>query len=103
MNRVYLMGRLTADPNISKMPNGTDKCSLRIAVNRFWKEKKETCYVDVVVWSRQGVNCEKHLSKGSKVLVEGRLDFEEWSKDGEPRSKHLVTAETVHFTDWNTA
>jgi single-strand DNA-binding protein len=76
---------------------------LRLAVSEKFKNRQgelveKPVFVDVVVWDRQAENCAKYLSKGSPVLVEGRLQLDEWtSKEGEKRSKLRVRANTVQF------
>ncbi len=104
-NRVLMLGRLTRDPELQHLPNGTAKCSLRLATGRKWKDRsgetnEETCYVDVATWARQAENCKQYLRKGSQVFLEGRLSYQEWEgKDGSRRSKHEVVADRVQFLD----
>ncbi len=104
LNKIMLIGRLTRDPELKFLPNGTPKAELRLATSREWKDKngekqKETCYVDVIVWSRQAEIAKQYLAKGRQIFVEGRLDYREWEKDGVKRSKHQVTADFVQFLD----
>lgn len=97
LNKVFLIGNLTKDPEVRYTPKGTAVGDLRLAVSRQFKEKTEVCYIDVVVWDRQAETCGQYLKKGSPVLIEGRLSYEEWEKDGKKSSKHRVTAERVQF------
>jgi single-strand DNA-binding protein len=102
LNKIMLIGRLTRDPELKFLPNGTPKAELRLATSREWKDKngekqKETCYVDVIVWSRQAEIAKQYLAKGRQIFVEGRLDYREWEKDGVKRSKHEVVADVVQF------
>ena len=101
LNRVYLLGNLTKDPEVRYLPSGTALCDLRLAVSEGFKNKQGdeiTCFVDVVVWEKQAEACGEYLSKGSPVLVEGRLQLDEWkSKEGENRSKLRVRASRVQF------
>lgn len=104
LNKVFIIGRLTKDPDLRYLPNGTPKAELRLATSREWKDRngqqqKDTCYVDVVVWSRQAEIAKQYLNKGRQVFVEGRLDYQEWERDGQRRSKHQVVAERVQFLD----
>jgi single-strand DNA-binding protein len=104
LNKVFLIGRLTRDPELRYLPNGTPKAELRLATSREYKDKngekqKDTCYVDIVVWSRQAEVAKQYLAKGRQIFVEGRLDYQEWEKDGVKRSKHQVTADFVQFLD----
>lgn len=102
MNKVFLIGNLTRDPEVRYLPSGAAVGDLRLAVNRKYKtqqgeEREETCFVNVSVWGRQAETCGQYLGKGSAVLVEGRLRFEEWEKDGQKNSRISVTAERVQF------
>jgi single-strand DNA-binding protein len=102
LNRVLLMGNLTKDPELRHLPSGVPLVELRIAVsekytNRAGEDVESVCYVDVVAWSAQAEACDKHLSKGSPVMVEGRLQFDQWEKNGEKRSRLCVRADRVQF------
>lgn len=102
MNKVFLIGNLTRDPEVRYLPSGAAVADLRLAVNRKYKtqqgeDKEETCFVAVSAWGRQAETCGQYLSKGSPVLVEGRLRYEEWEKDGQKNNRLSVTAERVQF------
>lgn len=102
LNKVFLIGNLTRDPEVRYLPSGAAVADLRLAVNRKYKnqqgeEKEETCFVGVSAWGRQAETCGQYLSKGSAVLVEGRLRYEEWEKDGQKNNRLTVTAERVQF------
>jgi len=102
MNRVFLMGNLTRDPEIRYTPSGTAVGDLGMAVNRKYKtasgeDKDETCFVNVVVWGRQAETCGEYLNKGSPVLVEGRLQYDEWEKEGQKHNRLRVVAGRVQF------
>ena len=103
LNKVFLMGNLTADPELRYTPSGTAVADLRLAVNRRFtskegEQKEETLFVDVVVWQRQAENCSQYLSKGRSVMVEGRLKLDSWeNQQGEKRSRLRVVAENVQF------
>jgi single-strand DNA-binding protein len=102
VNRVYLMGNLTKDPELRHLPSGVPLVDLRIAVSETYKnregvEVESVCYVDVVAWSAQAEACNQHLAKGSPVMIEGRLQFDQWEKDGEKRSRLCVKADRVQF------
>ena len=105
LNKVFMIGRLTKDPELRYLPNGTPKAELRLATSREWKgrdgqQNKDVCYIDVVVWSRQAEIAKQYLAKGRQIFVEGRLDFQEWEgKDGGRRSKHEIVADRVQFLD----
>ncbi len=105
MNKVFLIGNLVRDPELRYIPSGEAVANLRIAVNRFYttkegEKKKETCFITVVAWRRQAENCGEYLSKGSSILVEGRLRESQWeTSTGEKRSRIEVTANQIQFLD----
>lgn len=106
LNKVFLMGRLTFDPELRRTPSGTAVAELRLATGRSWtgrdgERKEETLYIDVTVWDRQAETCCQYLHKGSGVHVEGYLKMDSWDDKttGEKRSKVKVQAERVQFLD----
>lgn len=103
LNRVFLMGNLTRDPQVRYTPSGTAVGDLSLAINENYKNKagetvESTVFVDVEVWSRQAETCSEYLYKGSPVFVEGRLKLDQWTnQQGEKRSKLRVRADRVQF------
>jgi len=102
LNHIFMAGNLTKDPEVRYTPSGTAVGTLRLASTRVFlaegQKKEETCFIDVVVWEKQAEVCREYLSKGSPVLVEGRLQFEQWkTESGESRSRHRIRADRVHF------
>ena len=87
-NKVMLIGNLTKDPDLRTIPSGINVADLRLAINESYTDKsgqkvEKACFVDVVVWDKQADLCKTYLSKGSPVLVEGKLQMEEWTtKEG---------------------
>jgi single-strand DNA-binding protein len=78
LNKVFLMGRLTYDPELRRTPSGSAVTELRMATTRTWldrngERREETLFVDVTVWDRQAENCCQRLHKGSSIHVEGSL------------------------------
>lgn len=100
-NKCIMIGNLTRDCDLRYTASGTAVCNMSIAVNTKYKSgdeyKENVCYVDVVVWGKQGESCAQYLSKGRQVLVEGRLDLKTWESDGQKRRKHEIVASTVRF------
>ena len=102
-NKIFLMGNLTRDPQLSYTPNQTAVVDFGLATNRRWTgqdgtQRQETCFVDCRAFGRQAENINKYLTKGRLVLVEGRLTFESWTaQDGTKRSRHRVTVENFQF------
>jgi single-strand DNA-binding protein len=103
LNRVLLAGNLTRDPEVRYTPSGTAVAELGLAINESFRNKEgelkeTTCFVDIEVWGRQAETSGEYLSKGSPVLVEGRLKFEQWeNQQGEKRSKLRVRGDRVQF------
>jgi len=102
-NKVFLMGNLTRDPQLSYTPNQTAVVDFGLATNRRWTgqdgtQRQETCFVDCRAFGRQAENINKYLTKGRLIFVEGRLAFESWTaQDGTRRSRHRVTVERFQF------
>ena len=102
LNRVLLIGNLTKDPELRYTPSGTPVANLRMAVNSSFKgqdgqRKEETCFVTVVVWSKQAEICNQYLKKGRPVFIEGRLIYRSWEAEGKTRSTMEVRADRVQF------
>ena len=103
LNKVFLIGNLTRDPELRYTPGGTAVANLGLAVNRKYKDssselKEEVCFLSVTVWDKQAEACCQYLKKGSAVFVEGVLQSRFWeTKDGEKRSAIDVRAERVQF------
>ena len=104
VNQVILMGNLTRDPELRQTPNGLNVCSFSIALNRSYKDgsgewQEATDYVDIVAWGPLGERVSQYLSKGRRVLVQGRLQSRSWEQEGQKRSKVEVNASDVTFLD----
>ena len=106
LNKVFLMGNLTFDPELRRTPSGTAVTELRMASNRSWQGRdgerhEEVLFIDVTVWDRQAENCCQYLRKGSLIHVEGSLRMDTWDDKttGEKRSKIRVQADRVQFLD----
>jgi len=101
-NKVIIMGNLTRDPEVRYNPSGKAVATLSIAVNkrsgRGEEGKDDVSFFDVVVWEKQAETCGQYLTKGSSVLVEGRLQQRRWeTDDGQKRSKVEIVAQNVQF------
>ncbi len=103
LNRVFLMGNLTRDPELRYLASGTAVANLGLAVNRRYRTqtgelKEEVCFIGVVVWGKQAENCSQYLNKGRAIFVEGRLQSRSWeTEDGQKRSIMEVRADRVQF------
>ena len=99
INKIFIMGNLTRDPNFRHTPNGSPVCKITVASSRKNNNREETCFVDVTVWGKPAENCRQYLSKGSSVFVEGYLKQETWEdrNGGGKRSKLSVVSENIQF------
>jgi len=103
LNKVFLIGNLTRDPELRYTPNGVAVCEFGIAVNRSWTSKDgqkrdETCFVDCQAWARSGELISEYCKKGRPLFIEGRLTFDSWEgRDGQKRSRLRVTVENFQF------
>lgn len=102
-NRVFLMGNLTRDPQLSYTPNQTAVVDFGIATNRRWtgqdgSQREETCFVDCRMFGKRAEVINKYCKRGNPLFVEGRLTFDSWeAQDGSKRSKLRVTVENFEF------
>jgi single-strand DNA-binding protein len=101
-NRVILLGNLTRDPELRYIQSGMAVTELGLAVNDRRKTATgewvdEPTFVDVTVWGRQAETASEYLTKGSPVLIEGRLKLDSWEKDGQKRSKLKVVCEQLRL------
>ena len=103
LNRVILIGNLTADPELRYTPGGTARVRFSIAVNRQFKDasgkfQEEVTFVPIVVWGTQAENCANYLRKGRSIAVEGRLRIDSFENaDGEKVRVTEVVASSVQF------
>jgi single-strand DNA-binding protein len=100
-NRVILVGNLTRDPELRHIPSGTAVAEIGLAINDRVKRNDqwvdETTFVDVTLWGRTAEIANEYLTKGSPLLVEGRLKLDSWEKDGQKRSKLRVVCERMQM------
>ena len=104
LNKVFLMGNLTADPELRYTPKGTAVTDIRLAINRYYagdnsERQEETTFVDVTLWNRQAEVAGNYLSKGRGVFVEGRLQLDSWEDkaSGQKRTKLRVIGENIQL------
>jgi len=101
LNRVLFIGRLTREPELRYTPDGTPVANFTIAVNRSFanqKGEREADFIPIVVWRKQAEQCAEYLSKGSEVVVDGRLQIRSYEdRDGIKRKKSEVVAWGVQF------
>lgn len=102
-NRVVLLGNLTRDIELRYTQNGMAIAKTGIATNRRYKtqageQKDEVCFIDITLFGRAAEIANQYLSKGRKVLVEGRLIYEQWvDASGQKRSKHSIAVDNLQM------
>ena len=104
LNRIIIMGRLVADPELRTTPTGTPVATVRLAVDRDFKNKqtgeRETDFINVVAWRQTAEFISRYFTKGRMAVVEGRLQMRDWTdKDGNKRTSAEVVADNVYFGD----
>lgn len=102
LNKCFLLGRLTKDPEIRRTNGGTAVTSFTLAVDRDFKTngEKETDFIEVVAWRNTAEFVSKYFSKGRMAIVEGRLQIRDWTdKNGNKRRTAEVVADNVYFGD----
>ena len=103
LNKIFLQGRLVADPELRHTQQGTPVASFRIAVDRDYKNQsgnKETDFINIVAWRGTGEFVSRYFTKGRMAIVEGRLQAREYTdKDGNRRHATEVVANNIYFGD----
>ena len=101
-NKCILAGNLTRDPQLSYTPAQTPVVDFGMAINRNWtgkdgEKREETCFVDCRAFAKTAETINQYMSKGNPILLEGRLHFSSWEKDGKKHSKLRVTVDNFQF------
>ena len=104
LNKIFIMGRLTRDPELRRTQTGTPVASFSLAVDRDFKDKstgeRATDFIDVVAWRQTGEFVSRYFTKGRMAVVEGRLQIRDWTdKDGGKRRSAEIVADNVYFGD----
>ena len=104
LNKIFIMGRLTRDPELRHTQTGTAVASFTLAVDRDFKDKnsgeRATDFINVVAWCQTGEFVSRYFTKGRMAVVEGRLQMRDWTdKDGNKRTTAEVVADNVYFGD----
>lgn len=100
-----MLGNLTRDIELRYTQNGMAIAKTAIATNRRYKtqtgeQKEETCFIDITLFGRAAEIANQYLSKGRKVLIEGRLIYEQWvDNSGQKRSKHSIAVDNLQMID----
>ncbi|MEA3522043.1 MAG: single-stranded DNA-binding protein [Campylobacterota bacterium] len=103
-NKVVLVGNLTRDIELRYIQSGTAIANTAIATSRKFtsngEKKEEVMFIDITFFGRSGEIANQYLRKGSKILVEGRLKFDQWvDQNGQKRSKHSINVENMQMLD----
>jgi single-strand DNA-binding protein len=102
-NKVILVGNLTRDPELRRLPSDTSVVDFGLAVNRKWRsadgqQREDVCFIDCCAFGKQADTIKQYCSKGKQLLVEGRLHLDRWDgKDGQKHSKHKIMVENFQF------
>ena len=103
LNKAFVFGNLTRDPELRSLPSGMNVCSFGVATNRVFKDRdgkkqEQTDFHNIVVFGRQADTVAQYLKKGSSVFVEGRMQTRSWEgKDGEKKYRTEIVADRVQF------
>jgi single-strand DNA-binding protein len=104
LNRVFLIGNLTRDPELRFTPKGTPVTDIGLAVNRVYsaedgQKKEESTFVNVTLWGRQAEVAGQYLTKGRPVFIEGRLELDAWDdrQTGQKRTRLKVVCENMQL------
>ncbi len=103
LNKVFLIGRLTRDPELRYTQNGTAVVEFGLAVNRNYttadgQKKEDTCFVTVIMWQKKAEIISQYMKKGRQIFIEGRLELDTWeTPDKQKRSKLRVVGSNFQF------
>lgn len=97
MNKVILIGNVGREPEMCFIPNGQPVTDFSLAVSRKYNEENFTEWFKVTAWGKLAETTNQYVTKGMKVMVEGRIELEEWDSDDGKRSQMKVTASNVEF------
>lgn len=102
INKAFIFGNLTRDPEVRALPSGMNVCNFSIATNRVFtgkdgKKQEQTDYHNIVVFGRQADTVSQYLKKGSSAFVEGHIQTRSWEKDGQKQYRTEIVADRVQF------
>ncbi|MES2930668.1 MAG: single-stranded DNA-binding protein [Patescibacteria group bacterium] len=104
LNKAFIIGNLTRDPELKAIPSGIKVCSFSVATNRVWKDKngarqESADYHNIVVFGRQAETVAQYMKKGSQVMIEGRMQTRSWDDAGTGTKKYRteIIADRVQF------
>ena len=102
LNKAFIIGNLTRDPELKALPSGSKVCSFGVATNRIYKDKdgnrqEAVEYHNITVFSKLAELAGQYLKKGQQVLVEGRIQTRSWESNGEKKSRTEIVADNIQF------
>jgi len=102
LNKVFIIGNLTRDPEMRTLPSGQPVCTFSMATNRTWKDKsgaRQTMaeYHNIVMFGRLAEIAKQYLTRGKMVFIEGRIQTRSWEKDGQKKSRTEIVAEEMQM------
>lgn len=102
LNKVFIIGNLTRDPELKALPSGMKVCSFGVATNKIYKDKdgnrqEATEFHNISAFAKLGELAGQYLKKGQQVLVEGRIQTRSWESNGEKRSRTEIIADNIQF------
>lgn len=102
LNKAFIIGNLTRDPEIKALPSGIKVCTFGLATNRIFKDKEgqrqeAVEFHNVVVFGRVAELAAQYLKKGGQALIEGRIQTRSWEQDGQKKYRTEIVAESVQF------
>ena len=104
LNKVFIIGNLTRDPELKAIPSGQKVCTFSVATNRVWKDasgakKEQTDYHNIVVWGRPAETSAQYLKMGQQVMIEGRISTRSWDDktSGQKKYRTEIIADRVQF------
>lgn len=101
LNKVFILGRVTKDPEIRALPSGAKVASFSMATNRFYtangEKKQETEFHNVSIFGKLADIAERYVQKGALLLIEGRIKTDSWEKDGVKRYSTKIIGESIQL------
>ena len=96
LNKTVIQGRFTADPEVQDK-GGFNMCEFTVAWSEKYKERETKCFLRCKAWRSQAEHIGKYFKKGQECVIEGRLETEQWEKDGQKQSRQILNVEKIHF------
>ena len=102
INKVILIGRTANKPSIKEGKSGNKYCHFSLATNTGYGEKKQTDWHDITSFGKTAELCAQYVDKGSLIMVEGRITYDKYEKDGKTTKTTKIIADSVTFLSGKT-